>query len=136
MHFRTLAAFLWDVRTSRTRKTDALAVDFVKGGQWSANVQKPTALIDRVSREVAHLTTYRLSIPDPDKEWTPRECVAALLPTLEQFADEIDPDKESPRLKPAVENLRAFFNNQDPAISVLLDTVRSTTTTTTAKVFP
>lgn len=125
MHFRALASFLWDARTSRTWGTDALAVDFVNA--WSPTRSKPQDLIDRVSREVAHLTTFRLSGHHPDKEWTPRDCVRALLPTLDQFAADIDPAKESPRLKPAVAALRAFDDSQDPTIMVMLDAVRSTT---------
>jgi hypothetical protein len=133
MHFRTLASFLWDERTKRTWPTDALAGDFVKAGQWLPKEAKPQQLIDRVSREVAHLTTFRLSGPHSEKDWTPRECVAALLPTLEQFASMIDPAKESPRLKPAVTRLREFFDSQDPAIRVWFDTSRSTTAETTIK---
>ncbi len=132
MHFRTLASFLWDARTQRTRGTDALAVDFVNA-TWSPTRSKPNDLIDRVSREVAQLTTFRLSGSDPDKEWTPRECVGALLPTLEQFAAEIDPAKESPELKPAVERLQAFYASREPTITVILDTARSTTAGTTTK---
>jgi hypothetical protein len=92
-------------------------------------------LVDRVSVEVAHLTTYRLSGSHPAKEWTPRECLAVLVPRLETFVREIDPIKESPKLRPAVERLRTLLDSTNPKIRQSLDTACSTTLDSTARLY-
>ena len=76
-HFRNLAFFLW---RPASKQTDVVAATFASG--WTAPTAEPTDLINRVSREIAHLSTYRLSGRHPEKEWQPLECLQALVPIL------------------------------------------------------
>jgi hypothetical protein len=104
--------------------------DFLKpGAPWATGRLAPVrTLVDRVSVEIAHVTTYRLSGSHPDKNWTPRECLAVLVPRLEPLVQHIDPTEESPKLKPAVQRPRTLLDSTNPKILQMLDTVCSTTT--------
>jgi hypothetical protein len=130
IHVRNLKEFLWRPRTKSTKGTDVLAVDLIAAeAVWPP--PKPARLddlVNRASREVAHLTTYRLSGLHPDKAWNPRECLEALLPALEAFVKAGDSRKQSVRVPAAVKRLRTLLDDATPKIKRVLDANLSTRT--------
>ena len=122
-HFRNLAFFLW---RPASQPKDVEAATFA--ASWTAPTAEPTDLINRVSREIAHLTTYRLSGRRPEKEWQPMECIKALLPTLETFVTQADTAKLSPNVPMEVASLRRLVD--EPAARVVFERTNLTTTTT------
>jgi hypothetical protein len=128
VHVRNLEAFLW--RTSRFKSKDVLALDFIRSDAvWPPG--KPPGLddlVDRVSTEVAHLTTWRLPGQDPDKDWSPRACLKALVPALEAFVGAADPAKLSPKVAPEAGRLRQLLDDTTPAVMMVISTNLSTST--------
>lgn len=123
MHFRNLALFLWG---PDKKSTDVLARHFA--AQWAPPSKPPGLddLIDRVSREVAHLTTRRLSGRHKEKEWQPLACIRALLPALQAFVQQADAAKLSPNVSQEVGRLRSLLDGA----RIILGTTNLTTTTT------
>ena len=99
-HFRNLTDFL---STLRPRDTDVAAVDFCTPGAWNPVISQ--TLIDakrRVNKELAHLTTGRISGSPLRKQWDFTGIAHALRPLLLDFVLKADPRKLSPRVKTAI----------------------------------
>jgi len=85
IHFRNLAEFLWPTRLTKNgerrtpKKGDVVAGHFAPG--WIA--PEPTNLndtIERVNREIGHLTLARRPGKHPDKQWDLVACIRMLRP--------------------------------------------------------
>jgi hypothetical protein len=99
-HLRNLIAFLFDLHP---RPTDVAAMDFCHPGVW-----QPTAspsLNDarrRVDKELAHLTTNRMSGSSPRKRWDVTGLAQELTPVLHDFAAKALTSRLSPQVKAAI----------------------------------
>jgi len=129
VHYRNLASFLWppsQPKKKKKRGTDVLAHHFAE--RWAPTDPRPDDLIDRVSVEVSHLTTRRLSGKHSKKEWRPLACVEALLPTLEAFVSQADAERLSPKVSAELTQLRSVVDV--PLTKTVLESINLTTTTT------
>ena len=83
LHFRNLAEFLWPNRISKKgnrrnpQPSDATVGCFTP--RWTpAEPPGLNDLIERVSREIGHLTTHRRTGSDPLKHWDITQCIEAV----------------------------------------------------------
>jgi hypothetical protein len=110
LHFRNLVAFFWPA--SEPLPKDVLVGHLAPGWQ----PQEPgdlRKLTRRVSREVAHLTTYRLSGPHELKRWQPAQCIAAILPALEALIGQPQAvDRLSPNVAREVHELHRVLDRE------------------------
>jgi len=112
VHFRNLADFLWPPKNPKWG-TDVAVGQFVPG--WAPSQARPVDLIDRVGQEIAHLTTYRLSGPDPRKRWDDKECIHALRP-LTDFVRQSEAAETCPEgLAEAVTSLMGLVDSSNSA---------------------
>jgi hypothetical protein len=83
LHFRNLAEFLWPERTTKKgnkrapQKSDPV-VGYFTAGWLPPEPAGLNDLIERVNREIGHLTTYRRAGEHPKKRWDIPECIRAL----------------------------------------------------------
>lgn len=102
IHARNLIEFLypkWDLegKSRRTGDTDIIAADFFAPGTWPGSI-RPTwtpelnQLKERTSREVGHLTTWRISGVPPTKGH-PYASFDALWQAFRSFAAAADPSR-------------------------------------------
>jgi hypothetical protein len=86
---------------------------------WTGpTVAKPTDLVNRASREVAHLTTYRLPGKLSLKDWSFADCIDRLLPALEEFVRHADSAKLPATVGQEVQSLRMVTTNA-PVMQIL-----------------
>lgn len=127
IHFRNLVGFLWP---PAPHSKDVYATHFAQShpSQWTGpTVPKPTELVNRASREVAHLTTYRLSGKPSIKDWDFADCIERLLPALEEFVQRADPAKVPTKLEQEVRALKGVATN-----GLAMQTLHGTKLSTTA----
>ncbi len=131
LHFRNLAEFLWP--SKHPRPTDVAIGHFTQGG--SPNQPRPDHLIDRVGREVGHLTTYRLSGDHPRKRWDVVECVRTL-GALDAFVQRSDAVKRlPPQMAHLVERL-VRLRNDAASLRYFETPVNATTHTGRVGIYP
>ena len=100
VHLRNLIEFLF---TRKPGDTDVAAVDFCAPGAWNPAITQ--SLIDarqRVNKELAHLTTDRISGSSLKKQWDFARLAQELRSHLRDFVAQADPAKLSPRVKTAI----------------------------------
>ena len=98
-HLRTLVEFL---SSKVTDPTDVVASDFCTGA-WTPVISQP--LRDsriRVNKELAHLTTMRLSGTPSRKQWDVTTVAQEVRDLLNQFVAAADPARLSPRVNGAI----------------------------------
>ena len=102
-HSRNLIEFLY---SDLPRPTDVVAADFFPQGTWKGlRPSLSTALADarkRADKELAHLTTSRISGNPPDKQWNVSALAAELKPVLRLFVDNANASALSPKVKAAI----------------------------------
>jgi len=131
LHFRNLAEFLWP--SKNPRPTDASIGHFTRGG--SSNLPSPDPLIDRVGREVSHLTTYRLPGDHPRTRWAVVDCVRPLR-ALDTFVRRSDAMKTlPPQMAHLVERL-GRLRNDAASLRYFETPVNGTTHTGRAGIYP
>jgi hypothetical protein len=99
-HLRNLVEFLF---TLKPGDTDVAAVDFCAPGAWNPVITQ--ALSDarrRVNKELAHLTTERISGSPLRKQWDFTGLAQELRSQLQDFVARADSAKLSPRIKTAI----------------------------------
>jgi hypothetical protein len=98
-HLRNLLDFLFVA----PRPTDVGAVDYCAAGSWAPTMSAAlNTARTRVNKELAHLTTDRISGSPARKKWDVNALAAELRPVLRDFAAKADPAKLSPRVKSAI----------------------------------
>ena len=87
IHFRNLAEFLWPNRLTKKgqrrapQSTDVVAKHVAP--DWTgAEPQDLNDIIDRVNREIGHLTLARRPGKHPDKHWDLEQCIRMLRPLM------------------------------------------------------
>ena len=99
-HLRNLIEFLF---TLKPGDTDVTAVDFCAPGAWKPVItQTLTDARRRVNKELAHLTTDRISGSPLRKQWDVTRLAQELKSHLQDFVARADPAKLSPRVKTAI----------------------------------
>lgn len=129
LHFRNLAAFLWPGQWPRKR--DVLGKHFASDPSSWVLPAKPLDLddlVNRASREVAHLTTKRAAGKRSWKTWKLSLCIELLLTALEDFARRADGTKLPKRVPQEIRRLRNFMT--PPKTLRILASINLTTTTT------
>jgi hypothetical protein len=99
-HLRNLVEFL---TTLNPDPTDVVAADFCAPGAWQPVLSQ--TLKDakrRVNKELAHLTTGRISGSPARKTWDVNALAAELRPLLRDFTTKAAPTRLSPRVKSAI----------------------------------
>lgn len=112
LHTRNLIMFFFYPR--KIRKYDVISDDFFTNPKaWKLVRPRMSATIktalDRADKELAHLTTQRISGSPAVKNWDANQVTTALIPVIEKFVDGADPhrlpkstaDKIGDLLKPA-----------------------------------
>jgi hypothetical protein len=100
VHLRNLIDFLWPTKVF---ETDVVAADFCAGGVWNTSISKPlTDARTRVHKELAHLTTERISSSPARKQWDFKALAHELKVSLEDFTGKALPARLSPRVKTAI----------------------------------
>ena len=99
-HLRNLIDFLF---TLRPGDTDVAAVDFCAPGAWNPVItQTLSDARRRVNKELAHLTTDRISGSPSRKQWDFTRLADELRPQLQNFVARADAAKLSPRIRTAI----------------------------------
>jgi hypothetical protein len=89
VHTRALVAFFYP-DTHPTWDNDVIAADYAP--QWPGKPSESATLSDayvRASKEIAHLTYTRLSVPVPDKPWDPRSIVQEITRIISSFLQHV-----------------------------------------------
>jgi len=93
IHFRNVVDFLY---LDRPRSTDVVASDFCASGAWQP---APSATLKaagvRADKEIAHLTTSRISGRSPGKGWEFTALADELRPVMLQFVTTAIPSRLS-----------------------------------------
>jgi hypothetical protein len=96
-HLRNLIEFLY---SKNPRPTDVVAADFCAAGVWNPT---PNKVLDdartRVNKELAHLTTDRVSGSPARKGWNVNTLAQEFRPVLHGFQAVALPSRLSPRVK-------------------------------------
>jgi hypothetical protein len=99
VHTRNVIDFLYP---NRVQPTDVVAADFFDPGTWDATrpplSESLRAARTRANKEIAHLTTARLTGAPPEKGWNFPELAAELLPIMRLMAHEAMSSRVSPAL--------------------------------------
>jgi len=99
-HLRNLIEFLF---TLKPGDTDVTAVDFCAPGAWKPVItQTLTDARRRVNKELAHLTSDRISGSPLRKQWDFTGLAQELRVQLQDFVARADSAKLSPRIKTAI----------------------------------
>jgi hypothetical protein len=99
-HLRNLIEFLF---TLNPGDTDVAAVDFCARGAWNPVItQTLSDARRRVNKELAHLTTERISGSPLRKQWDFTRLAQELRPHLQDFVARADSAKLSRRIKTAI----------------------------------
>lgn len=99
-HLRNLIEFLF---TLKPGDTDVSALDFCAPGGWQPVItQTLTDARRRVNKELAHLTTDRISGSPLRKQWDFAGLAGELRVQLQDFVARADSAKLSPRIKTAI----------------------------------
>lgn len=99
-HLRNLVEFLF---TLKPGDTDVTAVDFCAPGAWNPVItQTLSDARRRVNKELAHLTTERISGSPLRKQWDFTRLAQELRSHLQDFVVRADSAKLSPRIKTAI----------------------------------
>jgi hypothetical protein len=99
-HLRNLIDFLFNLTPG---DTDVAAVDFCAPGGWNPVItQTLSDAKRRVNKELAHLTTDRISGSPLRKQWDFTGLARALRPLVLDFVAKADPGKLSPRIRTAI----------------------------------
>lgn len=100
VHLRNLIDFMWP---TKIHDTDVVAEDFCPTGAWKQPINQ--ALSDartRVHKELAHLTSDRVSGSPQRKQWPYKPISAAVADALRDFAATALPSRLSPRVTGAI----------------------------------
>ena len=99
-HLRNLIEFLF---TLRPGDTDVAAVDFCAPGAWNPVISQTLSDAKRrVNKELAHLTTDRISGSPSRKQWDFTRLAHELRLQLQDFVARADSAKLSSRIKTAI----------------------------------
>jgi hypothetical protein len=99
-HLRNLIDFLFNLNPD---DTDVVAMDFCDPGVWNpALTQVLKDAKRRVNKELAHLTTDRISGPSPLKGWDFAALAQELRPPLRDFTAKAVTTRLSPRVNAAI----------------------------------
>ena len=114
-HLRNLVHFFYD---DGQKSGDLESKDYVPDAQayWKGRPKRPQRLSDRtmqrVSREIAHLTLHRSSSP-AEKTWQYVATCDELVPVVENFLEHVDPARVEPNFEPIVNQVISDPPRQD-----------------------
>jgi hypothetical protein len=103
IHLRNLIDFLF---LERPQSTDVVAADFCATGVWESAKPSITSSLEaarvRANKEIAHLTSQRITGAPPEKAWDPRSLAVEIRPLLQLFVSKAEPSRLSPRVAAAI----------------------------------
>jgi len=103
IHLRNLIDFLY---LERPQPTDVVGADFCETGIWEAQRPAITSTLVaarvRANKEIAHLTSQRISGTPPEKAWEPASLAAEMKPLLQLFVTKASSARLSPNVSTAI----------------------------------
>ncbi len=106
LHLRNLIDFLY---IDKPQETDVIAGDFLSTGTWAALRPALSSKLDsarkRANKELAHLTTNRITGSPLEKKWDILGLVGEIKVPLKKFVTNSVRTRISPRLETAIADL-------------------------------
>jgi hypothetical protein len=100
VHLRNLIDFMWP---TKVHDTDVVADDFCSSGAWKRPINQTLSdARTRVHKELAHLTSDRISGSPQRKQWRYKPTGVAVADALRDFAATALPCRLSPRVTAAI----------------------------------
>lgn len=129
LHLRSLIAFFYNIRGRSGGAHDLIANDYVRDRRAYARARPKRGegsvlgpdIVDRVHKQVAHLTLARNAFPPEQRVWLYEDVCQALAPVIRAFLAYIDPSKVVPDFVQQVERLGAPPSVQDRKIDPVAD---------------